>query len=249
MVERFNADEANGSAAAEAFTAAVERVKSDVETAAGTAEGVVMNVRMVNAMMGQLRVGIAQVTEDSRVSRSATEAAMDHVRATVGRLELLAGLSREISKVVTVIEEIAGTTNLLSLNATIEAAHAGEAGKGFAVVAAEVKALSRKTAEATSEVHDRIRNIVRAVEEASASMTRTAESVETIGRVVDDVARAAEEQRDLTDTVNVCITDAADSVEAISRDLTESTFRIERAIADVQQASECDERGPALIAA
>jgi methyl-accepting chemotaxis protein len=49
---------------------------------------------------------------------------------------------REIAKKVSIIEEIARQTRMLSLNATIEAAKAQEHGKGFAVVAAEVRALS-----------------------------------------------------------------------------------------------------------
>ncbi|GKT31681.1 hypothetical protein ADUPG1_002087, partial [Aduncisulcus paluster] len=73
---------------------------------------------------------------------SQTTLAMDEINTEV----------TSINEAITVIDQIAFQTNILSLNAAVEAATAGEAGKGFAVVAQEVRNLASRSAEAANEI-------------------------------------------------------------------------------------------------
>ena len=85
--------------------------------------------------------------------------------------------SDDIAGAITVIDQIAFQTNILSLNAAVEAATAGEAGKGFAVVAQEVRNLASRSADAAREIKD----MVVAIQEETAHMKK---SSDIVGKVV-----------------------------------------------------------------
>jgi len=77
---------------------------------------------------------------------------------TVDAMEEINQQTTSITDAITVIDQIAFQTNILSLNAAVEAATAGEAGKGFAVVAQEVRNLASRSAEAAKEIKDIVAN-------------------------------------------------------------------------------------------
>ena len=85
--------------------------------------------------------------------------------------------SREINKVLDIIQNIAQQTNLLALNAAIDAAKAGEQGRGFAVVADEVGALALRTQKSTLEIKQMIEQLEYGTSDVAKVMDAAVEKV------------------------------------------------------------------------
>ncbi|MDD2888099.1 MAG: methyl-accepting chemotaxis protein [Aliarcobacter sp.] len=106
-----------------------------------------------------------------------------------------------IQEAITIIDQIAFQTNILSLNAAVEAATAGEAGKGFAVVAAEVRNLANRSADAAKQ----IKNLVEVASQKSIdgknysqdmknSFEKLASMIQENTVIIEDVAKSNEIQ-------------------------------------------------------
>ena len=86
--------------------------------------------------------------------------------------------SREISKVMEIINSIADQTKLLAFNAALEASSAGEAGKRFGVVAAEIRRLADSVTESTGEIEAKINEIQEAVNNLAVASEKSAQGIE-----------------------------------------------------------------------
>lgn len=105
------------------------------------------------------------------------------VQKAVASMQGIAQSSREISRIIGVIDEIAFQTNLLALNAGVEAARAGEAGKGFAVVAQEVRELAQRSANAAKEIKALI----------NASSAQVSDGVELVGQAGETLQKISDQ--------------------------------------------------------
>lgn len=111
-----------------------------------------------------------------------------------------------ISDKLTVINNIAFQTKLLSFNASVEAARAGEAGKGFSVVAQEVGNLANSSGKSAKEIEDMlsaslltVENIVKDNQHKINSMLDTSSKELDSGSIV--IKESAKVFEDISDSI------------------------------------------------
>ena len=158
--------------------------------------------------INELTAAVASAAENADTANAVSRATNDRAgvsQAVVGEaisaMSEIEGSSREISKIIGVIDDISFQTNLLALNAGVEAARAGEAGRGFAVVASEVRALAQRSSDAAREINQlitasngQVERGVRLVGEAGQTLKDIIASVSEIATNVDGIAISSREQ-------------------------------------------------------
>jgi methyl-accepting chemotaxis protein len=117
-----------------------------------------------------------------------------------------------INQAITIIDQIAFQTNILSLNAAVEAATAGEAGKGFAVVAQEVRNLANRSADAAREIKTLVESAASKANEGKDISTTMIHGYEVLNdkiaqtkHMIDLVSTASREQSRGISQINAAI--------------------------------------------
>ena len=149
------------------------------------------------------------------------------VSETARKVKRLAEASQEISKIVSLISQIASRTNLLALNASIQAARAGEAGRGFAIVADEVRQLADRSAKSLKEIEQIVLQIQ---SETGSVMTAMEEGIQQVIAVTEQSEQA---KKSLEDIIQV-----ANRIDTLVRSISADTVRQQENSRDVTQVME-----------
>ncbi len=179
-VHRLNISSNEAAASLEQTAAALEEMTSNIRN----------NTQNI-AKMASFSSSVTKSAHDGEKLASQTTLAMDEINVQVN----------SINEAISVIDQIAFQTNILSLNAAVEAATAGEAGRGFAVVAQEVRNLASRSAEAAKEIKIIVENATRKANDGKNIATNMIEGYKGLNQnisqtinLISDIERASKEQ-------------------------------------------------------
>ncbi|QOG12921.1 methyl-accepting chemotaxis protein [Arcobacter sp. FWKO B] len=156
---------------------------------------------------------INKILINSKELNSSVDVGQKLANETASSMDEINSQVNLINDAITVIDQIAFQTNILSLNAAVEAATAGEAGKGFAVVAQEVRNLASRSAEAAKEIKAIVENATSKAnngKKISDDMIKGYEAlnanIQNTVHLINDIASASKEQQEGLEQINDAVT-------------------------------------------
>ena len=203
-------------------------VSSAVEGMAGSISGIAKTASDTS--------GVAEeAIEISNVGREAAERAAEGMSAvremalqSVKKIKRLGESAQDIGEIVQMVSDFASQTNLLALNAAIEAARAGENGRGFSIVAQEIRNLATSSAEATKQIHARIKGIqmdthavVVAIEHSTQQVVVQSDLAAQAGAALGAVDMVTKRIANAIGEMNETATRQASAAEMISQSMTD----------------------------
>ncbi len=176
---------------------------------AGSIEELAATITDISEKITQNAQNANQSSEMAQGVVNAMVTSTEQMQKLIASMEEIDGKSKEISKIIKTIEDIAFQTNILALNATVEAAHAGAAGKGFAVVADEVRNLAGKSADAAKDTTTLIGGSIKAINEGveltqltASELKKVEEGVHSTTEVIRGITVASNEQAEAVSQIS-----------------------------------------------
>ncbi len=192
--------------------AAADDLSKRTERQAASVEETAAALEQITTTIGETSHRAREAGRQVNETRGAAERSGSIVERAVSAMQEIEGSSKEITTIISVIDEIAFQTNLLALNAGVEAARAGEAGKGFAVVAQEVRELAQRSAGAAKEIRsligksgDQVKNGVDLVVATGKALDEIVAQVQAVSINVNAIVEASGDQATGLKEINTAV--------------------------------------------
>jgi twitching motility protein PilJ len=232
---------------------------------ADSSENQAQEIAGASAAINEMAVSIDQVSSNAAESATVAERSVtiakkgsdvvnntikgmdtirEQIQETSKRIKRLGESSQEIGDIVSLINDIADQTNILSLNAAIQASMAGDAGRGFAVVADEVQRLAERSSAATKQIEALVKTTQTDTNEAVISMEQTTAEVVRGARLAQDAGVALEE----IESVSMNLADLIQNISNASRQQSMSAGHVSHTMNVIQEITSQTSSGTSATA-
>ncbi|WP_408586094.1 methyl-accepting chemotaxis protein [Novosphingobium sp.] len=215
-IDQISGGARTSAAAANQSAAAMEQIRKGAQLSSEAATSGLERGESVSNLIAQSRSAVEEMI--AGVAESVDGNAS--LRSQVTQLSQVSG---RIDKIVESITTVGIKTNMLAVNGSVEAARAGEFGQGFAVVSNDI----RNLAEESSENADRIKDLVKTIQE----------QISNVARDLDEISRAAldeVEKNKVISTDLARVTEEMNEVLQGNRAIQNSTAEMLRQVTEVQ---------------
>lgn len=171
------------------------------------------DVTDVAASIEELSAALESVSRSVEMTSQLTDQSVAKAGVAADASRQLQQAASDIAGVVTLIDDIAKQTKLLSINAGIEAANAGAEGRGFKVLAGEIEKLAARTSQSTSEISDQIEVVLASVSMSASAMSEIADMITQVNQQAQNISVSAHQQKEATASISTRMRRALTNVE------------------------------------
>jgi methyl-accepting chemotaxis protein len=175
------------------LTKNVEILNTSTNEQAASLEQTAAAIEEITSSISETNKRIEGLSKLADHTHSTDNVGKDLANKTASAMEEINSGTTAIFEAITIIDQIAFQTNILSLNAAVEAATAGETGKGFAVVAAEVRNLANRSAQAATEIKHLVDEAKVKADEGKDISQKMIEEYESLDKDISNITRLIQE--------------------------------------------------------
>jgi len=225
-IEQIRKGAQSQAAASAESAAAIGQIEKGIELASERSSTALNKVTAMKTMLIENKDGITQLITGIDDSLKSTRDSIQQVKA-------LEAVSRRIDKIVDSITTVSIQTNMLAVNGAVEAARAGEFGKGFVVVATDIRNLAHDSAENA----DRIKDMVRSIQEQIGTVSRDLQEILVSATAEIEKTRAISSNLNTIEEDIVRLEEGNSEIVKMSGDMVSAVAQIKTGVEQVAAAA------------